>query len=153
MHRLVSDCSHHFAFGMHDLGWHTTHQMRLDLIDSKPVFCQRHGLSWVEWDIIASKVKELAKFGLVEPVTGNYAAATVLLVKNDVDGNYTDRKMCGDDWMLNLKTEQDRYPIPIAEDIFDRLEGCRYFTIMDMRQGFNQIEMRSEDKENNLLGV
>ena len=37
--------------------------------------------------------------------------------------------------------------MPIPEDIFDTIEGCRYFTIMDMRQGFNQIEMRPEDKE------
>ena len=70
MHRLVSDYSHHFVFGMHNLGRHTTHQMRLDPEDNKPVFCPRHCLSRVEWDIINSKVEELAKFGLVEPATG-----------------------------------------------------------------------------------
>ena len=37
--------------------------------------------------------------------------------------------------------------MPILEDIFDKIEGCRYFTIMDMRHGFNQIELRPEDKE------
>ena len=81
MHRLVSDYAHHFAFGMHDLGRHTTHQMRLDLIDSKLVFCLRHRLSQVEWDIIDSKVEELAKFGLVEPATCSNDATTVLSVK------------------------------------------------------------------------
>ena len=117
------------------------------MIDSKPVFFPRHRLSRVEWDIIDIKVEELAKFGLVEPASGSYAAATVLQVKKDAYGNYTDRRMCGDYRMLNLKIEQDRYPLPILEDIFDRIEGCRYFTIMDMREGFNQIEMRPEDKE------
>ena len=34
MHMLVSDYAHHFAFGMHDLGKYTTHQMRLDLVDN-----------------------------------------------------------------------------------------------------------------------
>ena len=63
MHRLVLDYSHHFAFEMHDLGRHTTHQMRLDLIDNKPVFCPRHRLSRVGWDIIDRKIEELAKFG------------------------------------------------------------------------------------------
>ena len=47
MHTLVSDYSHHYAFGMHDLGKHTTHQMRLDLIDNKPIFWPRHRLSRV----------------------------------------------------------------------------------------------------------
>ena len=86
--------------------------MRLDLIDNQPIFCPRHRLSRVEWDIIDSKVEELAKFGLVEPATGSYAAATVLPVKKDADGNYTDRRMCGDYRVLNLETEQDRYPYP-----------------------------------------
>ena len=87
------------------------------------------------------------KHGLIEPATGNFAAATVLPVKKDADDNYTDRRMCGDYRLLNLKTEQDRYPMLIPEDIFDSIEGCKYFTIMDMRQGFNEIEMRREHKE------
>ena len=78
MHSLVTDYAHHFAFDMHDLGRHTTHYMRLDLTDEKPFSCPRHRLSRVEWDIIDSKVEELAKYGLIEPATGNYAAATVL---------------------------------------------------------------------------
>ena len=53
--------------------------------------------------------------------------------------------------MLNLKTEQDKYPMPIPEDIFDIIEGCQYLTIMDMREGFNQIEMRQKDKEKTAL--
>ena len=95
----------------------------------------------------------MAKFGLVEPATGSYVAATVISVKTDAHRNYTDRKMCGDYRMLNLKTQQGRYPMPIPEDIFDRIEGCRYFTIMDMRQGFNRIEMRPQDKEKKAFGA
>ena len=129
------DYTHHFAYGMHDIGRHTTHEMRLDLTDSKPVFCLRHRLYRVEWDINDSKVEELARFGLIEPATSSYAAATVLSVKKHADGNYTDRRTCEDYRMINLKTEQDRYPMLIPEDIFDWMEGCQYFTIMDMRQG------------------
>ena len=91
MHRWVTDYTHHVAFGMHDLGRHTTHHMRLDVAESKPVFCPRHRLSRKEWDIIDSKVEELAKFGLKEPTTGSFAAAIVLPGKKDADGNYTDR--------------------------------------------------------------
>ena len=93
----------------------------------------------------------MAKFGLIKPATGSYAAVTVLPVKKDADGNHTDRRMCGDYRMLIFKTQQDKYPMPIPEDIFDRIEGCRYFTIMDMRQGFNQIKMRPEDSKKTVL--
>ena len=96
MHGLVTDYTNHFAFGMHDLGRHSTHQMRVDLTNDSPEFQPRHRLSRVEWDIIDSKVEELAKYGLIEPATGNYVAATVLHVKKDADGNYTNRRMYGD---------------------------------------------------------
>ena len=52
-----------------------------------------------------TSIEELAKHGLIERATGNYAAATELPVKKDADGNYTDRRMCGDYRMLNLKTQ------------------------------------------------
>ena len=52
MYRLVSHYAHNFAFGIHDCVRHTTHHMRLNVIDSKPVFCPRHRLSQVGWVII-----------------------------------------------------------------------------------------------------
>ena len=63
MHGLVTDYTDHFAFGIHDLGRHSTHQMRLDVNDDRRVFQPRHRLSRVEWDIIDCKVVELAKYG------------------------------------------------------------------------------------------
>ena len=127
--------------------------MRLDLTDERPVFFPRHRLSRVEWDIMDSKVEELAEFGLIEPATGNYAATSVLPVKKDADCYYTDRRMCGDYRALNLKTKQDRYPMPILDNIFDRIESCQYFPIVDIRQGFNQKEMRSTDKDKTAFWV
>ena len=153
LNALVAARAYQFASGMHDLGRHSTHKMRLDLTDERPAFWPRHRLSRVEWDIIDEKVAELARYRLIEPATGNYAAATVLPVKKDAEGNYTNRRMCGDYCALNLKTEEDQYPMPTPEDIFDRIEGCQYFSIMDMRHGFNQIEMLPEHKERTAFWV
>ena len=61
----------------------------------------RNRLSQVKWDIIDSKVKELAEFRLIELATGSYATATVSPVKMDVDRNDIDRRMCGNCRMLN----------------------------------------------------
>ena len=87
MHALVVGQTSHIAFGMLDFECHFTHQMRLNLLCSRPVFRSRHTLSIVEGDMIDEKVEELAKYGQIEPGTGGYAAATILLVKKDADGN------------------------------------------------------------------
>jgi len=47
--------------------------------------------------------------------------------------------MCRDYRPLNLVTPQDRYPMPIPEELFDNIGDSNIFTIVDLKQGFNQI--------------
>ncbi len=44
---------------------------------------------------------------------------------------------------LNLVTPQDRYPI--LEEMFDNIGGSNIFTIVDLKQGFNQIVFITKD--------
>jgi len=53
--------------------------------------------------------------------------------------------MCGDYRPLNLITPQDRYPMPIPEELFDNIRDLNIFTIVDLRQGFNQIVLATKD--------
>jgi hypothetical protein len=47
--------------------------------------------------------------------------------------------MCGDYRPLNLVTPQDKYPIPIPEELFSSIGESNIFIIVYLRQGFNQI--------------
>jgi len=47
--------------------------------------------------------------------------------------------MCGAYKPLNLVTPQDKYPMPILEELFDNIGDLNTFTIEDLRQGFNHI--------------
>lgn len=42
---------------------------------------------------------------------------------------------------MNEKTVGDSYPIPSRIDIIDQLGGSKYFSILDLAQGFHQIPM------------
>jgi hypothetical protein len=55
--------------------------------------------------------------------------------------------MCGDYRPLNLVTPQDRYPMPILEELFDSIGDSNIFTIVDLRQGFNQIVFATKDRK------
>ncbi len=50
---------------------------------------------------------------------------------------WTKKRMCKDYRPLNLVTLQDRYPMPILEDLFDSIGDSNIFTIVNLRQGFN----------------
>ncbi len=53
--------------------------------------------------------------------------------------------MCEDYRPLNLVTPKDRYPMPIFEELFDSIGNLNIFTIVDLRQNFNQIMFVTKD--------
>ncbi len=46
---------------------------------------------------------------------------------------------------LNVVTPQDKYPMPILEELFDSIGDSNIFIILDMKQGFNQIMLVAKD--------
>jgi len=53
--------------------------------------------------------------------------------------------MCRDYRPLNLVTPHDKYPIPIPEELFSSIKDSNIFTIMDLRQSFNQIVLAAKE--------
>jgi len=47
---------------------------------------------------------------------------------------------------LNALTIKNRFPMPIIEEILDELAGSKFFTKLDMRSGYHQVRMLSEDE-------
>nr|GFA18298.1 putative reverse transcriptase domain-containing protein [Tanacetum cinerariifolium] len=46
---------------------------------------------------------------------------------------------------LNKLTIKNRYPLPRIDDLFDQLQGSRYFSKIDLRSGYHQLRVREED--------
>jgi len=136
-----------FAFSMKDLGRCKTMQFSIDLTDETPVYRRRHRLSKHEWELVDERCKELHEAGLIQPSSSDFAAATVMPAKKDSAGLWTEKRMCGDYRPLNLVTPQDRYPMPIPEELFDSIGDSNIFTIVDLRQGFNQIVLAEKDRK------
>ena len=61
--------------------------------------------------------------------------------------------MCVDYRQLNLRTKKDSYSLPRTEDILNALSGNKYFTILDMKSGYHQIEMHEPHKERTAFTV
>jgi hypothetical protein len=56
-----------------------------------------------------------------------------MLAKKDLVGLWTEKNMCGDYRPLNLVTPQDRYPMPILEELFDSIGNSNIFAIVDFK--------------------
>ncbi|GBG72949.1 hypothetical protein CBR_g12669 [Chara braunii] len=54
--------------------------------------------------------------------------------------------MCIDYRGLNAITVKNREPLPLIDDLLDRVQGCRYFSKIDLKSGYRQIVIRPEDQ-------
>jgi hypothetical protein len=58
------------------------------------------------------------------------------------DGSW---RPCGDYRQLNLQTVEDKYPLSNMADLAARLDGCRLFSKLDLRKGYLQVPVATED--------
>jgi len=52
--------------------------------------------------------------------------------------------MCIDFRALNAITTRDNFPLPLIEDQLNLLEGKKYFTTLDLKDGFFHIKMHED---------
>lgn len=55
--------------------------------------------------------------------------------------------------MLNERTVNDSFALPRMKEIFDCLHGAKYFSTLDMKSGYHQVELEEAHKERTALTV
>ncbi|RMJ20631.1 hypothetical protein PHISP_08499, partial [Aspergillus sp. HF37] len=79
--------------------------------------------------------------GFIGPSYAPFASPILLVEK---DGK---TRFCVDYRRLNALTKKDRYPLPLIDELLERLSKAKIFTKLDIRQGFHRIrtDPNSED--------
>ncbi len=91
-------------------------------------------------DEISRQLKKLIEDGKIEPSTSSYASPAFLVDKPD--GSH---RLVVDFRVLNSATVKERYPMPLADELFDRLGNAKVFSKFDITSAFHQIRMKPED--------
>ncbi|TWW53086.1 Retrovirus-related Pol polyprotein from transposon 17.6 [Takifugu flavidus] len=72
-----------------------------------------------------------------------YGYRVVLMVVRKKNG---DIRLCVDYRKLNLNTIKDAYALPNLEEAFSALTGSKWFSVLDLKSGYYQIEVDETDK-------
>ena len=129
---LLRECTDIFALDDSELGRTDIVQHEIDTGNNKPIKQQPYGTPIVRRDTI----KQWLKQGIVQPSKSAWASPVVLVPKKD--GSL---RLCVDYGILNSITQSDVYYLPRIDDIFDTLDGEKYFTSLDLASGYWQIEL------------
>jgi len=93
-------------------------------------------------------LEEMKQQGVIEESCSPWISPAVLVKKKD--GTI---RFCVDFRKLNAVTEKDSYPLPRIDDLLDRLSGNSWFTTLDLKSGYWQIKLRSQDKEKTAFSI
>ncbi|UYV68140.1 hypothetical protein LAZ67_5003163, partial [Cordylochernes scorpioides] len=115
---------------------------RIDTEDAKPIKHKPYRVSPKERDIIKDQIDEMLKEGIIRPSSSPWSFPVILVKKRD--GKF---RFCVDYRKLNEVTVKDVYPIPRIDDVMDTLQGSKYFSAIDLRSGYWQVEIEEKDKE------
>ncbi|KAL1914349.1 uncharacterized protein VTP21DRAFT_8988 [Calcarisporiella thermophila] len=114
---------------------------RIELIPgTEPPARAPYRMSQPELQELKRQIDELLEKEFIKPSTSPYGAPVIFAPKRD--GTL---RLCTDYRALNKATIKNRYPLPRIDDLLDQLHGAKYFTRIDLRQGYHQIRVASED--------
>ncbi|GBG64643.1 hypothetical protein CBR_g45698 [Chara braunii] len=95
-----------------------------------------------ELDELRRQLKELVEKGWIQPSVSPYGSPVLFVPKK----KERTLRMCIDYRGLNTITVKNREPLPRIDDLLDRVQGCRYFSKIDLKSGYHQIAIRPEDQ-------
>lgn len=115
------------------------YKVQIRLTSDQPMSYAPRRTSHSDRNLIDKTIDELLQQGIIRPSTSPYAFPIVMVPKKDGT-----KRMCIDYKPLNKIMIRDSYPLSIVDDCLKKLEGQRYFTTLDLKNGFHQILMSEE---------
>jgi hypothetical protein len=125
-----------------DIGQCNRIKHRIDLIDPTPFKQSHRRIPPSMIDEVRAHLEQLLSCGVIRPSKSPFASPIVLVRKKS--GKL---RLCVDYRKLNEHTVKDSYALPRIEEVLDSLHGARYFTTIDMKSGYYQVEMEESHKE------
>ena len=144
-----------------DVGRTKLHTLDVQVTEGSPVFMKKYTLPLKYQNFIDNETKRFEEAGLISRSLSNWSAPCMVVhKKQDSDNPHeVQLRMVIDYRQLNkiitsrapdrngkIKKVISNYPIPTIESLLARLEGCRYFSILNLRSGYHHIGLSEQSK-------
>lgn len=111
-------------------------EMSIHLKHEQPISFRPRRISYADKIQLRSVLDELLRENVIRPSNSPYASPIVLVRKRNGD-----MRLCVDYRELNSITVKDNFPTPLIDDHLDRLRNKKYFSTLDLKNGFYHVRM------------
>ena len=138
------------------------HTLDVQVTEGSLVFMKQYTIPLKYQNFIDDETKRLEEAGLISRSLSNWSAPCMVVPKKqDPDNPHeVQLRMVIDYRQLNKRIITSRvpdrngkvgkvisnYPIPTIESLLARLEGCKYFSILDLKSGYHHIGLSEQSK-------
>ncbi|KAH0608011.1 uncharacterized protein H6S33_002063 [Morchella sextelata] len=121
---------------------HRSYDHAIDLEPGKqPPWGPVYSLSEAELKVLREYLDKMLRLGKIRP-SKSPAGAPILFVKKK-DGSL---RLCVDYRGLNRVSIKNRYPLPLMDELRDRVAGAVIFSKIDLKEGYNLIRIKDGDE-------
>jgi hypothetical protein len=120
----------------------------IDTGDAKPVYQKVQQMLPLLLAELKEQLAKLQTTGFIRPSTSSWSSP-ILFAKN-VNGSLW---FCVDCRALKTVTKKDRHPLPLIQECFDLLRGARFFSKINLQQGFHQMRIALHDVPKTAFGT
>ena len=139
---------HIFSTSLTDIGRTNLVEHRIQLNNEEPFKEPYRRIPPSIFQEVREHLQELLKTNIIRESESPYSSNVVVVRKKD-----RSIRLCVDFRKLNDRTIKDAYAIPRVEDSLHILAGAKFFSKLDLRCGYWQVELKEDDKHKTAFQV
>lgn len=139
--QMLSNMPEVFAQSDIDFGCTDKIKHQIKLSDQTPFKHRSRPIRPQDLDAVRQHLRELSEAGVIRESESPFSSPIVVVRKKNGDV-----RLCVDYRRLNLQTIKDAYALPNLEETFSALTGSKWFSVLDLKSGYYQIEVDEADK-------
>ena len=139
---LLLKWKHIFSTGDTDLGRTNQVKYHIILTNSEPFRERYRRIPPHLYQEVKEHLQNMLKAKVIKESDIPFSSPIVLVRKTD--GSL---RFCVDYRKLNSRTVRDAHSLPRIDDTLDSLVGAKYFSSLDLKAGYWQVELADDDKE------
>lgn len=139
--QILNENQNIFSRNSSDIGRTSLVTHKIDTQGANPIKQRPRRVPFAKQEIVKNSVKDMLDAGIIETSNGPWASPVVLVTKKDGSVRF-----CLDYRKINDVTVKDSQPLPRIDDSLDALSGSKWFSTLDLKSGYWQVEVEPGDR-------